>query len=78
MKGATARRGNEMPVQMTDEEDKVWKYLVQRKNPVTQKQLMKYFCRSGSYVSKVLRKFMDAGILDVIQVGTQKFYKLKD
>jgi predicted transcriptional regulator len=67
-----------MPVQMTDEEDKVWKYLVQRKNPVTQKQLMKYFCRSSSYVSKVLRKFMDAGILDVIQVGTQKFYKLKD
>ena len=67
-----------MPVQMTENEEKVWKYLVQRKNPVTQKQLSKYFLRSGSYISKIVRKFVAEGILDEIKIGTQKLYKIKD
>jgi predicted transcriptional regulator len=67
-----------MPVQMTENEEKVWKYLVQRKNPVTQKQLSKYFLRSGSYISKIVNKFVAEGILDEIKIGTQKLYKIKE
>ena len=67
-----------MPVQMTDEEERVWKYLVQRKNPTTQKQMAKYFLRSQSYVSKIVSTFVQQGILDEIKIGTQKLYKVKE
>jgi len=59
-------------------EDKVWKYLVEHKTPVSPAKLAKYFIISQSHVNKILRQWAEEQRLDVIKIGCSKFYKIKD
>lgn len=67
-----------MAVKMTEFEELVWKYLLTHKTPVNQKKLSKLWLVSGSRVSRTLKRFENEGIVDVIKIGSQKFYKVKD
>lgn len=67
-----------MAVEMTGLEEKLWRYLVEHKTPTLASKLAKHFIISQSKASAALKKFADSGIADVIVVGKQKFYKVKD
>lgn len=65
-------------VEMTDTEEKIWAYIVNRKSPVTQKQVIKHFLISQSKASAALNFFVEQGIADVTVIGKVKYYKVKD
>ena len=67
-----------MPVNLIDSEEKVFKYLVEHKTPVLAETLAKRFIMSSSRIRTILRSLHAKGLADVVQVGSQKFYKLKD
>lgn len=67
-----------MPIQLTGPEEKIFKYLVEHKTPVLAMTLAKRFIMSKSRISTILKVLHEKGLADVIQVGSQKFYKLKD
>ena len=67
-----------MPVTLTDSEEKIFNYLKDHKTPVLAATLSKRFIMSKSRVSTILKLLHDKGLADVIQVGSNKFYKLKD
>jgi len=67
-----------MPVSMNDREERVWNYLLTHKTPVSADRLAKYFIISKSHAGSTLRKFVDAGIVDVIKIGTNKYYIVKE
>lgn len=59
-------------------EEKVWNYLVEHKTPVMAGTLAKRFIISQSHVNSILKQWADKEMLDVINVGRSKFYKIKD
>jgi len=59
-------------------EDKVWEYLVTHNTPVRAETLAKRFLASESRISRILKQLADKGILEVVKVGTQKFYRIKE
>ena len=59
-------------------EDKVWDYLVSHKTPVLADTLAKRFLVSRSHIARILKELADKQVLDVIKVGTQKFYRVKE
>lgn len=67
-----------MPVQMNDFEEKVWKYLVEHKTPVAVKTLAKRFIVSDSRVLTVFRKLVAEGIVEIVRMGSAKYYKVKE
>lgn len=67
-----------MPVAMNEFEEKVWKYLVEHKTPVSVKSLAKRFIVSDSRVLTVFRKFVADGIVEIVRMGSAKYYKVKD
>jgi len=67
-----------MPVQMNSAQERVWKYLLEHKTPVSAERLAKYFIRSKSSMSSILKKFADDGIVDVIKIGTTHYYRIKE
>lgn len=67
-----------MPVQMTDKDEIVWKYLISHKTPVTQDKIAKYFLISKSHAGRVLNYFVQHGIAEVIKIGSTKYYKVKE
>lgn len=67
-----------MPVSMTPYEERIWKYLLEHKTPVSASKLAKYFIISQSKAGSTLKKFADEGIADVISIGKVKYYKVKD
>ena len=67
-----------MPTQLTGPEEKIFKYLIEHKTPVLAATLAKRFIMSKSRISTILKALHDKGLADVIQVGSNKFYKFKD
>lgn len=67
-----------MPAKLTDLEEKIFRYLVEHKTPVLAMTLAKRFIMSKSRISTILKALHEKGLADVVQVGSQKFYKLKD
>lgn len=67
-----------MPAILTNLQEKVLIYLKEHKTPVLAKTLAKRFIVSDSAVSSALRYLHEKQLADVIKVGNQKFYKLKD
>jgi Mn-dependent DtxR family transcriptional regulator len=67
-----------MPVMMTGLQEKVFIYLKEHKTPVLAKTLAKRFIVSDSAVSSALKYLHEKQLADLIKVGNQKFYKLKD
>ena len=67
-----------MPVAMNEFEEKVWKYLVEHKTPLTVKTLAKRIIVSYSRVLTYFRKFVADGIVEIVRMGSAKYYKVKD
>jgi hypothetical protein len=68
-----------MAIEMTDFEEKVWKYLISHpKTPVQAKTIAKEWIASEGKVARTLKKFVDSGIADLIRMGSKKFYRVKE
>ena len=68
-----------MAVEMTDFEEKVWKYLLSHpKTPVQAKTIAKEWIVSKTRVYRVLERFVESNIADVVRIGSKKFYKVKE
>lgn len=65
-------------VELSELEEKVLKYLVEHKTPVTAKTLAKRWIRSESKVRGALHRLEEIGLADVIKIGSTKYYKFKD
>ena len=67
-----------MAVEMTDFEEKVWKYLLSHpKTPVQARTIAKEWIVSKTRVYRVLEKFVENNIADVVRIGSKKFYTVK-
>ena len=66
-----------MPVNITPEYERIWKYFSARKNPVTVKQVMKALLVSEAHARRALEYFVFAEIADRTRKGNQKFYQVK-
>ena len=66
-----------MAVEMTDFEEKVWEYL-HPKTPVQTKTIAKEWIVSKTRVYRVLERFVENNIADVVRIGSKKFYKVKE
>jgi predicted transcriptional regulator len=68
-----------MAVEMTDFEEEVWKYLLSHpKTPVQANKIAKEWIVSKTRVYRVLERFVENGIADVVRIGSKKFYKVKE
>jgi Fic family protein len=68
-----------MAVEMTDFEEKVWRYLLSHpKTPVQAKTIAKEWIVSKNKVSRTLNRFVESGIADLVRIGARKFYKVKE
>ena len=59
-------------------EQKIWDYLKEHKTPVTIDTLIKRFIVSKSTVSRTLSMLERHGLVDVIKIGSKKYYKRRD
>ncbi len=62
---------------MENADEKIWRYLVEHKTPVLAATLAKRFMFSQSHVARILRELERAGSVEVVRVGSQKFYRVK-
>ena len=61
-----------MAVEMTDFEEKVWKYLLSHpKTPVQAKTIAKEWIVSKTRVYRVLERFVENNIADVVRIGSK-------
>ena len=68
-----------MAVEMTEFEEKVWKYLISHpKTPVQAKTIAKEWIVSENRVARTLSRFVENGIADVVRIGSKKFYRVKE
>ena len=68
-----------MAVEMTEFEEKVWNYLCShKKTPVQAKTIAKEWIVSKTRVYRVLERFVENNIADVVRIGSKKFYKIKE
>jgi len=67
-----------MAVEMTEFEEKVWDYLRTHKTPVQAKTLAKLWIISDNKVARALNRFVENEIVDLIRMGSKKFYKVKE
>jgi predicted transcriptional regulator len=67
-----------MPVNIDPRDEKIWKYLLEHKTPVTQEKITKYFLISKSHAGRALNYFVEQGIAEIIKIGTKKYYKVKE
>jgi len=68
-----------MAVEMTEFEQGVWDYLVSHpKTPVQAKTIAKEWIVSENRVARVLSRFVENNIADLIRIGSKKFYRVKE
>lgn len=67
-----------MPANLSEFEEKVIKYLFNRKTAATVKQIAKFFIRSESYINSTLRGLVEKGLIDTVQTGSTKLYIYKE
>ena len=67
-----------MPANLSEFEEKVIKYLFNRKTAATTKQIAKFFIRSESYINSTLRGLVEKGLIDTVQTGSTKLYIYKE
>jgi len=66
-------------VEMTDFEEKVWKYLLSHpKTPVQARTIAKEWIVSENRVARTLNRFVENSIADLVRIGTKKFYRVKE
>jgi len=67
-----------MAIEMTDFEEKVWRYLLSHpKTPVQAKTIAKAWIVSDNKVARVLHRFVENNIADIVRIGSKKFYMVK-
>jgi Mn-dependent DtxR family transcriptional regulator len=59
-------------------DEKIWQYLTEHKTPVLASTLAKRFVVSKSHVSRILKDLEAKQAVDVIVIGSNKFYKAKE
>ena len=68
-----------MAVEMTDFEQKVWNYLCShKKTPVQARTIAKAWIVNDNKVARILNRFVESGIADLVRMGSKKFYKVKE
>jgi Fic family protein len=67
-----------MPVNITPEYERVWKYFSARKNPVTVKQVMKALLVSEAQARRALEYFVFKELADRIKSGNKHSYRIKE
>lgn len=67
-----------MPANLSEFEEKVIKYLFNRKTAATVKQIAKFFIRSESYINSTLRGLVEKNLIDTVQTGSTKLYIYKE
>ena len=68
-----------MAVEMTDFEEKVWRYLLSHpKTPIQAKTIAKEWIVSKNKDARTLNRFVESGIADLVRIGARKFYKVKE
>ena len=67
-----------MPVNITPEYEKIWKYFSVRKTPVTVKQVMKALLVSEAHARRALEYFVFVEIADRIRNGSKYSYRIKE
>jgi len=66
-------------VEMTDFEQGVWDYLYShKKTPVQAKTIAKEWIVSENRVARTLNRFYENNIVDIVRIGSKKFYKIKE
>jgi DNA-binding IscR family transcriptional regulator len=57
----------------------VWKYLISHpKTPVQAKTIAKEWIVSKNKIARVLNRFVENEIVDLVRMGSKKFYKVKE
>ena len=67
-----------MPVNITPEYERVWRYVTERKNPVTVKQVVKALRISDTHARRALEYFVFAEVADRLQSGSTRLYRVKE
>ena len=68
-----------MAVEMTEFEEKVWNYLCShKKTPVQAQTLAKEWIVSENRVARTLNRFYENNIVDIVRIGSKKFYRVKE
>lgn len=62
---------------LTPAEEKIYKYLLEHTSPVAATTLAKRFIISQSRAASLLKTLHERGLADIVQVGKNKFYRLK-
>jgi predicted DNA-binding transcriptional regulator len=67
-----------MPVSIDPKDEKIWKYLMERKKPVTIKQVMKALLISETHARRALDFFVEQGLADMTKLNAVRFYRGKE
>ena len=64
---------------MTEFDQGVWDYLISHsKTPVQAKTIAKEWIVSKNKIARILNRFVENGIVDLVRMGSKKFYKVKE
>jgi len=66
-----------MPVSIDPKDKKIWKYVAERKRPVTIKQVMRTLLVSETHARRALDYFTLKGLTDMYKAGGMRMYKVK-
>lgn len=67
-----------MPVSIDPKDEKIWKYVTERKTPVTIKQAMKALLISEAHARRALDYFAWKGLVEINKQGGVRFYRVKE
>ena len=67
-----------MPVSIDPKDEKIWKYFLNRKTPVTIKQVMKALLVSEAHARRALEYFVFRGLAERHKIGGVLTYKVKE
>lgn len=66
-----------MPVSIDPKDEKIWQYVVQRKRPVTIKQVMRTLLVSETHARRALDYFTLKGLMEMSKSGGTRMYMVK-
>ena len=66
-----------MPVKLTDKQEKVWRFLLGRRNFVPADTVANYYMVSQSRAANILSSLYKAGLLDRVKSGNKYIYGIK-
>lgn len=67
-----------MPISIDPKDEKIWQYVIKRKNSVTIKQAMKALLISEAHARRALDYFALKGLVEMTKQGGTRFYKVKE